>query len=172
MGNAHLSIVPYDTFQARDGVIMLAVGNDDQWRRFCDVAGLPELANDERFATNPQRVVHRAVLQPLLERVIRTRDRADWIARCRETGVPCGDVRDIAETLSDPQLRARDMIASFRHPNAGDIRVVGSPVKLSDTPPRVFAPPPLLGEHTESILISELGLTPDDVRELRAEDVI
>ena len=172
MGNAHLSIVPYDTFQTRDGVIMLAVGNDDQWRRFCEIAGLCELATDERFATNPRRVIHRDALQPILERVIRTRDRADWIARCRETGVPCGDVRDIAATLSDPQLDARDMIATMRHPKAGKIRVVGNPVRLSDTPPRVTAPPPVLGEHTESILTSELGFTPDDVRELRAEHVI
>ena len=172
MGNAHLSVVPYDTFEARDGVIMFAIGNDDQWRRFCEIAGHCELARDERFATNPQRVTNRAALQPILERVIRTRDRADWIARCREKGVPCGEVRNIAETLADPQLASRGMIASMRHPRAGEIRVVGNPVKLSETPPRVASPPPLLGEHTESILTSELGLTSDEMRELRAEDVI
>ena len=172
MGNAHLSIVPYATFDAHDGQIMLAVGNDDQWRRFCDIAGLCELATDERFATNPQRVTNRAVLQPILERVIRTRDRADWIDQCWRVGVPCGAVRDIGEALRDPQLAAREMIASLNHPIAGDIRLVGNPVKLSEHPPRVETPPPVLGEHTEAILVGELGLSADEVRELRAEEII
>jgi crotonobetainyl-CoA:carnitine CoA-transferase CaiB-like acyl-CoA transferase len=172
MGNAHLSIVPYSTFDARDGQIMLAVGNDDQWRRFCDVAGLCELANDERFATNPQRVTNRAVLEPLVAGVIRGRDRADWIERCWRAGVPCGAVRDIGEALADPQLAARDMIASVHHPVAGDIRLVGNPIKLSDHPPRVELPPPVLGEHTEAILVGELGMSPDELRELRAEAIV
>jgi crotonobetainyl-CoA:carnitine CoA-transferase CaiB-like acyl-CoA transferase len=172
MGNAHLSIVPYSTFDARDGQIMLAVGNDDQWRRFCDIAGLCELATDERFATNSQRVINRAALQPILERVIRTRDRSDWIEQCGRGGVPCGAVRDIGESLSDPQLAAREMIASLNHPTAGDIRVVGNPVTLSEHPPRVETPPPVLGEHTEAILVGELGLSADEVRELRAEEII
>jgi crotonobetainyl-CoA:carnitine CoA-transferase CaiB-like acyl-CoA transferase len=172
MGNAHLSIVPYDTFDARDGQVMLAVGNDDQWRRFCDIAGLGELAGDERFATNPQRVVNRAALQPLLDAALLTRDRADWLERCTRAGVPCGAVRNIGETLGDPQLAARGMIASLRHPVAGDIRLVGNPIKLSAHPPRADVPPPVLGEHTESILTRELGLTPDEVRDLRAQEVI
>ena len=172
MGNAHLSIVPYSTFDARDGQIMLAVGNDDQWRRFCDIAGLCELATDARFATNPQRVTNREALQPILERVIRARDRADWIEQCWRAGVPCGAVRDIGESLNDPQLAARDMITSIAHPVAGDIRVVGNPVKLSEHPPRVETPPPVLGEHTDAILRGELGLSADEMRELRAEEVI
>lgn len=172
MGNAHTSIVPYDTFDARDGQLMLAVGNDDQWRRFCAAAGLAELADDERFATNPQRVVNRHVLRPIVARVMQTRDRADWTSRLREAGVPCGDVRTVGEALAEPQLRARDMITTVQHATAGEVRMVGNPVKLSASPPRPDRPPPTLGEHTDAILTKELGISEERLRDLRRRNVV
>jgi crotonobetainyl-CoA:carnitine CoA-transferase CaiB-like acyl-CoA transferase len=172
MGNAHTSIVPYDSFDARDGQLMLSVGNDDQWRRFCDAAGLSELADDERFATNPQRVGNRQMLQPILARVMQTRDRTDWIARLREAGIPCGAVRTVGEALADPQLQARDMITAVQHPAAGGLRLVANPIKLSGTPSRADTPPPTLGEHTDAILTKELGFGEEQLRDLRRRHVV
>jgi formyl-CoA transferase/CoA:oxalate CoA-transferase len=171
-GNGHPSIVPYDTFMARDGEVMLAVGNDDQWRRFCAAAGLHGLAEDPRFATNPLRVQHRAALQPLLERALAQRDRADWTRRLGEAGVPCGEVRDVAEALSDPQLDAREMIATVQHAAAGAVRLVDSPIRLPAGGRRPHAAPPALGQHTEAILVGDLGMSADAVRDLRTRDVI
>jgi crotonobetainyl-CoA:carnitine CoA-transferase CaiB-like acyl-CoA transferase len=195
-GNGHLSIVPYDTFMASDGQLMIAVGNDDQWRRLCAAAGLGDLAADPRFATNPQRVAHREALQPILDRVFRTRDRAAWLSLLDGAGVPCGEVRNIGETLADPQLAARGMIVAMQHPSAGAIRAVSSPIKMSGGPAEAGhygtkepglaeaghygdiepapspKPPPRLGEQTESILVTELGLSADDVRDLKAKAVI
>lgn len=172
MGNAHASIVPYGTFEVRDGLLMLAVGNDDQWRRFCEVAGVPALAGDERFATNPQRVLNRHQLLPMLARVLKTCDREDWTARLRDAGVPCGAVRTIGEMLADPQLAAREMIATVHHPAAGDLRLVGNPVKLSDIPSHPDKPSPSLGEHTNTILIDELGISVEQVTDLRRRNVV
>jgi crotonobetainyl-CoA:carnitine CoA-transferase CaiB-like acyl-CoA transferase len=172
MGNAHASIVPYGTFDTRDGQLMLAVGNDDQWRRFCDATGLSELTTDARFSTNPQRVDNREVLWPIVARALRVRDRDDWTARLRKAGVPCGPVRTVGETLAEPQLEARGMIASLRHPAAGDLRLVANPVKLSDTSPIPDTPAPLLGQHTESILTGDLGLSGQELAELRRNHVV
>ena len=172
MGNAHASIVPYGTFDTRDGQLMLAVGNDDQWRRFCDAAGLSELVSDPRFSTNPQRVENREVLWPIVARALRVRDRDDWTALLRNVGVPCGPVRTIGETLADAQLEARGMITSLRHPAAGDLRVVANPVKLSDTSAVPDTPAPLLGQHTESILTRDLGLSRQELDELRRNHVV
>jgi len=130
---------------------MLAVGNDDQWRRFCGAAELPALAGDARFATNPQRVAHREALVPLIAPVLRTRDRGDWTARLRAAGVPCGAVRTIGEALADPQLAARDMITTVAHPAAGPVRLVANPVHLSGASPGVDRPAPALGQHTDAV---------------------
>jgi crotonobetainyl-CoA:carnitine CoA-transferase CaiB-like acyl-CoA transferase len=172
MGNAHASIVPYGTFETRDGQLMLAVGNDEQWRRFCAAADVPDLAADERFSTNPRRVTNRDQLWPLVTRVLKTRDRDDWTARLRQAAVPCGPVRTIGEMMTDPQLEARGMIASMRHPVAGNLRLMGNPVKVSDTPSVEDTPAPLLGQHTEAILTKELGISPDEARELRRRGVV
>jgi formyl-CoA transferase len=172
MGNAHESIVPYGTFDVRDGLLMLAVGNDDQWQRFCDVAGLSELAQDERFATNPQRVAHRDVLLPRLAPVLKGRDRHDWTVRLRDAGVPCGAVRTVGELLADPQLAARDMIATVAHPTAGPLQLIANPVKLSEAARTTDRPSPALGEHTDAILMGELGLSADEVHALRQRGVV
>ena len=171
MGNAHASIVPYGTFETRDGQLMLAIGNDDQWRRFCDAAFLPDLAADPRFVTNPQRVANRHQLLPMVSRMLKTRDRAEWTSLLREAAVPCGPVRTIGEMLADPQLEARDMIVSITHPTAGDVRVMGNPLRMSGDGARPDAAPPRLGEHTDAIL-TELGVAAAELNTLRHEHVI
>jgi formyl-CoA transferase/CoA:oxalate CoA-transferase len=172
MGNGHASIVPYDTFTAKDGPFMLAVGNDDQWGRFCRVVERPDLAADDRFATNAQRVRHRTILVPLLTDILRTRDCKDWVARLSEAGVPCGLVREVGELLESPQIAAREMLTTVPHATAGALRVVASPVKLPAAATRVDVAPPLLGQHTDAILTHDLGLTVDEVAELRRRQVV
>jgi len=172
MGNRHPTIVPYETFGAADGEFVLAVGNDDLWRRFCRVAGLPGLADDSRFATNPDRVRHYEALKPILDERLRTRPRAEWIAALSAQGVPCGSVRDIGQVLQDRQLHDRGMLATARHASLGSIRVLGSPVKMSETPAAVRTAPPVLGQHTEEILRGDLGMAEDEIAALRASGVI
>ena len=171
VGNGHATIAPYDTFAAADGDFFLAVGNDDQFRRFCAAAGLQDLGADARFATNPARVEHREMLRTRLDPVLRRRPRAEWIAMLTESGVPCGDVRAVAETLADSQLLARQMIESVEHATIGQMKVLGIPIKLSDTPGSVRAAPPTLGQHTTAVL-TELGLDSHEIQTLRDGKVI
>jgi crotonobetainyl-CoA:carnitine CoA-transferase CaiB-like acyl-CoA transferase len=172
MGNRHPSIAPYDTVAAEDGALVLAVGNDGQWRTFCHVTGLASLADDPRFATNAARVEHYGELRPLISRAIRARSRQEWIDRLVPAGVPCAAVRGLDEVLADPQLAAREMIQSVSHPEAGPLKVLGVPIKLSDTPGSVDRPPPRLGEHTAGVLQEVLGLQPGEIAELGADGVI
>jgi crotonobetainyl-CoA:carnitine CoA-transferase CaiB-like acyl-CoA transferase len=167
LGNRHPTIVPYETFDAADGEFVLAVGNDDLWRRFCKVAGLADLAADERFATNRVRVEHYESLKPILVERLRTRSRAEWIAALNAEGVPSGAVRDLAEVFNDPQLAAREMIQAVEHATLGSVRALGVPIKLSDTPGAVRTAPPTLGQHTDQILRTDLGLTDADIARLR-----
>jgi crotonobetainyl-CoA:carnitine CoA-transferase CaiB-like acyl-CoA transferase len=170
LGNRHPTIVPYELFRTSDGEIVIAVGNDRIWRRFCEAASLPHLAV-ERFATNVDRVRHYDELKPLLDRAFASRTRADWLALLKAVGVPCGSVRDVAEVLNDPQLEAREMVAELQHPTVGPIRVVGSPIKLSNTPPSIRTPPPTLGQHREAIL-TELGYDRQSIEALATSGVI
>jgi crotonobetainyl-CoA:carnitine CoA-transferase CaiB-like acyl-CoA transferase len=169
LGNRHPTIVPYETFRASDADFVLAVGNDDQWRRFCEVAGLP---HDERFATNRQRVTEYDALKPILDARLRERPRGYWIERLTAAGVPCGSVRNLHEVFSDPQVAARQMMVELDHPTVGPMRVLGTPLKLSDTPASIRRPPPRLGEHTDAVLTTDLGLRQRDVDTLRAKGVI
>jgi crotonobetainyl-CoA:carnitine CoA-transferase CaiB-like acyl-CoA transferase len=169
IGNRHPTIVPYEVFSASDGDFVLAVGNDEQWRRFCTVAGLP---HDERFGTNRQRVVHYDELKPALVDILRRDTRQGWIGRLQAAGVPCGSVRDLGEVFADPQLLARDMVARVEHAAAGPLSLLGVPVKLTDTPGSVRSAPPVLGAHTESVLTTDLGFTQSDIEALRAEGAI
>jgi crotonobetainyl-CoA:carnitine CoA-transferase CaiB-like acyl-CoA transferase len=169
LGNRHPTIVPYETFSASDGEFVLAVGNDEQWRRFCAVAGLEA---GDAFATNRGRVTGYAELRPMIAAAIRPHPRQYWIEKLTAAGVPCGSVRDLREVFSDPQLAARAMIVSMQHPAAGDIRVLGSPIKLSDTPAAVRAAPPTLGQHTDAVLTHDLGLGGEVIGRLRAAGVI
>ncbi len=169
LGNRHPTIVPYETFSASDGDFVLAVGNDEQWRRFCDVAGLDA---GERFATNRGRVTGYAELRPIVAGVLRPHPRRYWIEKLTAAGVPCGSVRDLREVFSDPQLAAREMIVPMHHAAAGDIRVLGTPIKLSDTPAAMRAAPPTLGQHTDSVLAQDLGLGGEVIGQLRATGVV
>jgi len=171
-GNAHPTIVPYQSFAARDGVFCLAVGNDSQWQKLCQVLDHTEWATDPRFATNPARVQHREVVVPLLQEVFTTQDVVFWLHKIAAVDVPCGPVQTLDQVFADEQVVARDMIWAVPHPTAGEIRLVGSPLKLSETPAACRSHPPLLGEHTEEVLTSLLGYSPDEVRRLRAEKAI
>jgi crotonobetainyl-CoA:carnitine CoA-transferase CaiB-like acyl-CoA transferase len=169
LGNRHPSIVPYETFTASDGEFVLAVGNDDQWRRFCAVAELPE---DERFASNRQRVSGYDALRPWVADRLRERPRQHWIEKLTAAGVPCGSVRNFEELFADPQLTAREMIAMVEHATIGPLKALGVPVKLSETPGAVRLPPPTLGQHTDAVLRHDLGFSADAIAALRRQQVI
>jgi formyl-CoA transferase/CoA:oxalate CoA-transferase len=172
MGNRHPTIAPYETFAASDGDFVLAVGNDEQWRRFCAVARLDALASDPRFQTNQARVSNHDALRPPLAARLSERPRGEWIRELTAAGVPCGSVRDVAEVLADKHLQARSMIEVIQHASAGPIRVLGVPIKLSDTPGRVRTAPPTLGQHTEEILRRDVGLTSSEIASLRASGAV
>ncbi len=171
LGNRHPTIAPYETFTAEDGDFVVAVGNDEQWRRFCAATGLDGLASDPRFVTNRDRVTCYDELRPLLAARLAERPRAHWLEALTAAGVPCGSVRDIGEVLGDPQLAARDMIARLEHGAAGAIRALGVPIKLSDTPGSVRTPPPQLGEHTDAVL-RDLGFDVEEIARLRTTGTI
>jgi crotonobetainyl-CoA:carnitine CoA-transferase CaiB-like acyl-CoA transferase len=170
-GNAHQNIVPYQVFEAADGHMILAVGNDGQFAKFCEVAGRPELATDPRFARNADRVRHRAVLVPMLAELMRQRPKAQWLGALEAAKVPCGPINDLAEVFADPQVQARGMTVELPHPLAERVTLVASPMKLSATPVQYRRPPPLLGEHTDEVLL-ETGLSSDEVTALRAAGVL
>ena len=168
LGNRHPSIVPYETFAAADGDFVVAVGTDDQWKKFCAVTSFPD---GDRFATNRQRVTNYDELRPLIAARLGTESRQHWIDRLSAAGVPCGSVRNLAELFEDAQIHAREMITSARHTTLGSLDVLGVPVKLSETPGTVRAAPPLLGQHTD-IVLHDLGLDSDAIARLRAQRVI
>jgi formyl-CoA transferase/CoA:oxalate CoA-transferase len=165
LGNRHPTIAPYETFATADGDLALAVGNDALWQAFCRAADLPDLAADGRFATNALRLANYDAMKPRLDQVFASRSRAEWTARLRDHGVPCGGVRTVDEVFSDPQTIAREMVTRVSHATLGEVRVTGVPVKLSATPATVRRGPPTLGQHTAAIL-EELGYDHDAVRAL------
>jgi crotonobetainyl-CoA:carnitine CoA-transferase CaiB-like acyl-CoA transferase len=170
MGNRHPTIVPYETFAVADGEIVIAVGNDHQWIRFCEVIGATALA-DARFATNRLRVENYRALRPVLSEILARRTRDEWLREFKNAGVPCGAVRDIAEVLKDPQIAAREMVASIDHAALGTLRVLGVPVKLSRNAGSVRSAPPTLGQHTDRVL-GDLGFTSAEIQKLRDTSTI
>jgi crotonobetainyl-CoA:carnitine CoA-transferase CaiB-like acyl-CoA transferase len=152
--------------------MILAVGNDDQFSRFCTEAGVPELVTDARFATNKARVHNRELLIPKLDMVFLTRNRDEWLNCLEAIGVPCGPINDIGQVYSDPQVRARGLRLSLKHPKAGKVPGVASPIKFSRTPIQEQLAPPTLGQHTEEVLAEILGLTEAEIGTLKASNAI
>lgn len=177
-GNAHQNIVPYQVFEvapAADGHkdhLILAVGNDRQYAKFCEIAGRSELATDARFRKNQDRVRNRAVLVPMLEVVMKARGKAEWLAALEQAKVPCGAINNLDEVFADPQVRERGMVTQWHHPLQSQLRLVSSPIKLSKTPVRADRPPPMLGQHTEEVLRELLDCTDDRLSELKSSKVI
>lgn len=166
MGNQHPSICPYETFESLDGYFNIAVGNDRLWADFCWAIGRKNLTEDKRFRTNPDRVKNHDALFQILQPVFKTKPAAEWIAVFETAGVPAAAILDIQQTFSHPQVAARDMRISVPHSRIKNLEMAGNPVKLSDTPAGIRQGPPLLGEHTHAVL-SELGLTPQDIEKLK-----
>jgi glutaryl-CoA transferase len=171
LGNAHPTIVPYETFGTADGELALAVGSERQWPRLCAAIGLPDLAVDPRFATNGDRVEWRADLRPILASRFLTRPTGEWLAVLEAAEVPCGPINDIVDAFASPQVRVREMAVDVEHPVLGTIRQVGLPFSLSSTPASIRRPPPMLGEHTNEVL-AELGYGVDDIARLRTSGSI
>jgi crotonobetainyl-CoA:carnitine CoA-transferase CaiB-like acyl-CoA transferase len=172
LGNAHPNIVPYQAFTTRDGNLVLAIGNDAQFARFCEIAGRPDVARDARFATNAGRVSNRHALVPLVAGWLAGRTTSEWLAALEPAGVPCGPVNNLDQVFADPQVRHRGMRVDLRHPEAGTIPSVASPLRFSATPPEQAAPPPRLGEHTLPVLRDVLGLSGDRIAQLRRDGIL
>ena len=182
MGNAHQNIVPYQVFEVApaennvgDGSkdhIIIAVGNDSQFVKYCAVAGIPEVGINPLFALNRDRVKNRAQLVPILEAVMHTRSKADWLAALEAAKVPCGAINNLAEVFADPHIQSRDMVTHWQHPHQSDLLLVSSPSKLSATPVRCDLPPPLLGQHTDDVLRSLLHCPDARLTELKDKKVI
>ena len=181
MGNAHQNVVPYQVFEVKPPMgspegtrdyYILAVGNDHQFVKFCQVAGRPELAEDPLYAQNQGRVRHRATLVPVLEAVMRTRTKAEWLGALEAAKVPCGAINNLAEVFADPHLQHRGMVTQWQHPNAKAVPLVSSPLKLSKTPVRTDLAPPLLGQHTEEVLAELLGYSSAQVARLRDDKTV
>jgi crotonobetainyl-CoA:carnitine CoA-transferase CaiB-like acyl-CoA transferase len=169
LGNRHPSIAPYETFTASDGDFVLAVGNDELWKKFCAVT---EIDAGESFSTNRQRVSDYDALRPVIASRLKTRSRRHWIERLTAAGVPCGSVRDLQELFDDPQIEARQMFTFVEHQTIGALKVLGMPVKLSDTPGVLRSAPPRLGEHTNAVLGRDLGLDAAAIAALRQQKVV
>ncbi|MBT8437474.1 MAG: CoA transferase, partial [Gammaproteobacteria bacterium] len=172
LGNAHPNIVPYQAFQTADGYIILAIGNDAQFERFCDLANCSELAADERFRSNSNRVKYRETLVPRVARVMLQKSSMDWLDALNGRGIPCGPINNLEQVFADPQVQHRGMRLELDHPVAGKVASVANPIKLSATPVEYQQAPPMLGEHTNSVLSSLLGLSDQDLDLLRSRGVI
>ena len=173
MGNAHPNIVPYETFKAKDGIYLaLGVGNDNQWKKFCRIARVEHLADDPQYATNPKRVENRKKLVLLLQEVFLQKDSGEWLKLLGEAEIPIGPINTIDRVFADPQVLSREMLVEMEHPKVGKLKLVGSPMKLSNTPVQYRIPPPLLGEHTESVLQEVLGYDKEKIARLKEGKVI
>ncbi len=172
IGNLHPNIVPYQPFRASDGEVILACGNDNLYRKFCEAAGCPELASDPRFATNGKRVENRAELTRLLGEIFRKRTKKEWVDLLEAAGVPNGPINDIAQVFAEPQVVARGVKIEVDHPVAGRLPMVASPMRFSETSLELKTPPPLLGQHTDEVLRALLGKTDTDLAALRERGAI
>jgi len=171
-GNAHANIVPYEVFPSADGYIILAVGNDGQFAAFCRVASRPELPEDPRFNTNPNRVHNRSILVPIIQDIVRRRPSREWIDQLEAAGVPCDPINNMKKVFEDPQAQSRGLRIDIPHPAGVACPTVASPMRFSETPVRYDAPPPLLGQHTREVLGRVLGLGSAEIDALAAQGVI
>jgi crotonobetainyl-CoA:carnitine CoA-transferase CaiB-like acyl-CoA transferase len=171
-GNAHANIVPYQVFDAADGEIIIAVGNDTQFARLCTVLGCPEYASDERYIKNANRVRYRDALLPLLQARLITRGVEDWVRLLEPEGVPCGPVNSIAQTFANPQVVHREMRIDLPHPLSGSVPSVANPIKFSDTPIQYRNAPPTLGQHSHEVLQQYVGLSDGEIEALKTKQVI
>jgi crotonobetainyl-CoA:carnitine CoA-transferase CaiB-like acyl-CoA transferase len=171
-GSQHANIVPYQTFQAQDGAFVVAVGNDRQFQQLCALLNRPDLARDERFATNPARVAHREALIPILQAQFLRQPVATWVDGLLALGIPTGPIHSVAQALDDPHTHARHMIERVDLPNGTPVNLVASPLHLSQTPPHTHLPPPQFGQHTEEILRNLLNKTDEEIAVLRKLSVI
>lgn len=163
LGNHHANIVPYQTFSTLDGEIVIAVGNDNQFKALCNILEKPQYSQDKRFHTNSNRVKHRLELVPLLQKIFLKKSTAYWQKECQENSIPCGPIQTIDQVINDPQLIARDMFIDVQHPLAGPIKMIGSPLKLSRTPVKLRNHPPIAGEHNKEIY--------DELKEMKDEEM-
>jgi crotonobetainyl-CoA:carnitine CoA-transferase CaiB-like acyl-CoA transferase len=173
-GNSHPNIVPYQVFETSDGYLVLACGNDRQFREFCDMAGAPQLADDQRFANNDARARNREELVPLVADLMRRKTMAEWMDGLRARQVPCSPVNTVDQVFDDPQVKERGMRFEMPHPlaGAGSIPLVASPIKMAATPPVYRHAPPTLGQHTDEVLCELLGMNETEIAELRQQGVV
>jgi formyl-CoA transferase len=171
-GNAHPTIVPYQSFQTADGFLVVGVASEGIWRRFCQVLDRAELADDPRFAKNANRVEHRVVLIAILAETFLTRDTDTWLRLLNAAEIPCAPVQTIDKVFSAPQVRHRQMLAEVDHPTGGTVRMAGIPVKFSATPPSIRLPPPLLGQHSGEILKTWLGMSNEAIEDLKKKNIL
>lgn len=171
-GNQHQNIVPYQTFSASDQDFVLAVGNDKQFRILAHLIQLPELSQDERFLTNPLRVQNRDVLIPILQDAFKTKKANEWVSLLLDAGIPAGSINTVEQALNMPQIKERNLVHEIPLSTGELLKMVGSPLKLSETPPEIRTPPPQLGENTNDILAQLLNLSEEEIAKLRAENVI
>jgi crotonobetainyl-CoA:carnitine CoA-transferase CaiB-like acyl-CoA transferase len=172
MGTAYKALLPYQTFRTKSRDLALAVGSEKLWQIFCPAIGRPELANDPRYRRNADRAKNRATLIPLLQDVFLTKTYEEWEAIFLPKGIPFGAINNLAQVVAHPQVQARGTLVEMEHPRAGKVKMVGAPVRLSETPGSVRTPSPMLGEHTTAVLRELLGMSPEAVAALREQGVI
>jgi crotonobetainyl-CoA:carnitine CoA-transferase CaiB-like acyl-CoA transferase len=172
MGNAHPNVMPYQTFHTRDGDLILAIGNDSQFRKFCVAAGIPEVGEDPRFLDNAARLEHRQACVDAIAPAMKRKTTAEWIATLEPMGVPCGPINRLDQVYADPQVQHRGLKIEVPHPLAGTVPLVANPIKYSRTPIAYGMPPPVLGQHTDEVLSGLLGKSEADIADLRAKRIV
>ena len=172
LGRRHPAITPFEVFESADGYVVIAIGNNELWRKFCEHVDRPELIDDERFHTNALRTENHEALFPILAEIMCRRTTDAWVDALEAIGVPCGPVNTVDKVANDPQVLARDMIAEVEHHTTGTVQVPGIPIKLSETPGQIDAPAPNLGEHTSEVLTDLLGLGADEVKQLKQDGIV
>ncbi len=172
LGNQHPNIVPYQVFPTADGHIVLSVGNDPTFKRFCDAFGISHLLDDERFATNPARVQNRKLVTETLNETMRTRTTADWVEKLEALKIGCGPINTLKQVFADPHVVARGMVIEMDHAAGVPVKVIANPVRLSETPADYRVPPPVLGQHTDEILGDLLGISAREINKLRDKGIV